>query len=269
MRVLEILERDGSVVSGHKVCYAGENARGETSFNGEGKDLFLLPPGGSSMLPSKAAGFVLPRREYPEEFFFSAMDCILMATQSDGGLPALQVKKGGFLSVSSRARILLPIKAGVLTVSDKGSAGERTDISGPALVERLSLIGGVAARSAVVADEMEQIITVLSGWADDEDLPLILCTGGTGFSNRDVTPEALDALADKKVPGIGEAMRAESLKITPMAMLSRANAVLRGETLIISLPGSVKAAVECFDAIAPALRHGIEILRGLDGECGG
>lgn len=197
------------------------------------------------------------------------MDCIFSGGQSDQGLPILQVKKGGFLSVSSRARLLRPIKAAVLTVSDKGSRGEREDTSGPALVERLSWIGAESSHSAVVPDEIEHITALLTNWADEKKLHLILCTGGTGFSTRDVTPEALEAVAHRRVPGIGEAMRRASSKITPMAMLSRANAVLRGETLIISLPGSMKAVVECFDAISPALRHGVEVLRGWDGECGG
>jgi len=153
-------------------------------------------------------------------------------------------------------------------VSDKGSRGEREDGSGPALAAEVTALGADVLFTSIVPDDHAVLVPLLKEWSDGKGLDLILCTGGTGFSPRDVTPEALDAVCERHVPGIGEAMRAASLKITPRAVLSRANAVIRGKTLIISLPGSTKAALECFAAVAPALRHGIEILCGRDGECG-
>ncbi|MBL3538916.1 MogA/MoaB family molybdenum cofactor biosynthesis protein [Aminivibrio sp.] len=268
MRILEILEKERGELFVHTLCYVGINATGRTSFNGSEKDLFLLPPGGFPSLPDGSAGFVLSVGEFPEEFFFSAGEALFRAVPSSMPFPMLRGERGGFLTVSLRAIFLQPLRTGVLTVSDKGSRGEREDTSGPALVERLRGIGCDTTETAVVPDEHESIVTVLKDWADSKDLHLILCTGGTGFSRRDVTPEALEAVAGRKVPGIGEAMRLASLRITPKAILSRGNAVIRGETLIISLPGSAKAATECFDAVAAALRHGVEILRGWDGECG-
>ena len=268
MRILEILEKERGEIFVHTLCYIGINAAGKTSFNGSEKELFLLPPGNVSSLPDDAAGFILPAGEFPADFFFSAGEALFRAVSPSLPFPKLSGERGGFVTVSAEAKFLRPLRAGVLTVSDKGSRGEREDTSGPALAERLAGIGCDTAAAAVVPDEHEAIVTILKDWADSKDLHLILCTGGTGFSPRDVTPEALEAIAGRKVPGIGEAMRHASLKITPKAMLSRANAVIRGESLVISLPGSARAATECFDAIAPALRHGDEILRGWDGECG-
>ncbi|TDY56066.1 molybdenum cofactor synthesis domain-containing protein [Aminivibrio pyruvatiphilus] len=268
MRILEILEKERGELFVHTLCYTGINAAGKASFNGTEKELFLLPPGGFSSLPDSAAGFVLPVCEFPGDFFFSAGEALFRTVPSSLPFPKLRAEMGGFLTVSSRASFLRPLRAGVLTVSDKGSRGEREDTSGPALAERLRGIGCDTAETAVVPDENEAIAAILKNWTDLKDLHLILCTGGTGFSPRDITPEVLESIAGRKVPGIGEAMRQASLRITPKAMLSRSNAVIRGETLIISLPGSAKGATECFDAIAGPLRHGIEILRGWDGECG-
>lgn len=268
MRILEILEKERGELFVHTLCYTGINAAGKTTFNGSEKELFLLPPGGFSSLPDNAAGIVLPVGDFPEDFFFSAGEALFTAVASSLPFPKLRGERGGFLTVSSRAGFLRPLRTGVLTVSDKGSRGEREDTSGPALAERLRGIGCDTNAAAVVPDEHQAIVEILKDWTDSKDLHLILCTGGTGLSPRDGTPEALEAVAVKRVPGIGEAMRQASLRITPKAMLSRGNAVIRGGTLIVSLPGSAKAAVQCFEAIAPALRHGIEILRGWDGECG-
>jgi molybdenum cofactor synthesis domain-containing protein len=268
MRLLEILEKERGKLYVHTLCYTGLNAAGKTSFNGSEKELFLLPPGGAQSLPEDAAGFILSVTDFPEDFFFSAGEALFRTVRSSSPFPKLQVEKGGFLTVSAHTELLRPLKTGVLTVSDKCSRGERDDTSGPALADRARGIGSDIAATAVVPDDPERIVHILEEWSDGKDLHLILCTGGTGFSPRDVTPEALDTVSEKKAPGIGEAMRQASLKITPKAMLSRGNSVIRGGTLIISLPGSAKAALECFDAISPALRHGIEILRGWDGECG-
>ena len=152
--------------------------------------------------------------------------------------------------------------AGIITVSDKGSRGEREDVSGPAIKEKLAAVGSRVIKYSVIPDEKEEIAATLAEWADGGEVDVILTTGGTGFAERDVTPEATQLVIDKSVPGFGEAMRLKSLEKTPMAMLSRATAGIRGKCLIINLPGSPKAVSECLDVILPAVAHGVEILRG-------
>ena len=159
------------------------------------------------------------------------------------------------------------MQVGVITASDKGSRGEREDLSGPTLAKLVQEIGGQVVEYVVLPDEQELLEETMRLWADERSLDLILTTGGTGFSMRDVTPEATLAVADRMVPGIAEVMRMESLKVTPKAMLSRAIAVLRKRTQIINMPGSPKAVRECFAAIAPAIPHGIQILKGEASEC--
>ena len=159
--------------------------------------------------------------------------------------------------------------AAVLTISDKGFAGLRRDTSGPALAEMLRGAGWDVVYTAILPDESEQIQAELLRCCDERGLWLVVTTGGTGFSKRDVTPEATLAVVERPTPGIPEAMRAESMRITPRGCLSREAAGIRGETLIVNCPGSEKAARECLGAVLPALRHGVEILRGAAGECGG
>ncbi len=159
------------------------------------------------------------------------------------------------------------IRVGVITASDKGSRGEREDLSGPTLIKLVQEIGGEVVEYVVLPDEQILLAEKMCLWADELSLDLILTTGGTGFSMRDVMPEATLSVADRLVPGIAEVMRMESLKVTPKAMLSRAVAVLRKQTLIINMPGSPKAVRECFAAIAPAIPHGIQILKGEASEC--
>ncbi|MZP30895.1 molybdenum cofactor biosynthesis protein [Heliobacterium undosum] len=159
------------------------------------------------------------------------------------------------------------IRVGILTASDKGSRGEREDRSGRLIGEAVQSIGGAMAAYKVVPDERDQIAAALREMADDLGLDLIFTTGGTGFSPRDVTPEATMDVVERLAPGIAEAMRAESMKITPRAMLTRGVAGIRGRTLIVNLPGSPKAVQECLDIILPALPHGIEILKGEASEC--
>ncbi|MTV49098.1 molybdenum cofactor biosynthesis protein [Heliobacillus mobilis] len=159
------------------------------------------------------------------------------------------------------------IRVGILTASDKGSRGEREDRSAVVISDSLRHIDGNVAAYKIVPDERELIAAALREMADDLALDLIFTTGGTGFSPRDVTPEATLAVVERLVPGIPEAIRAESMKITPRAMLTRGTAGIRGKTLIINLPGSPKAVAECLDVILQALPHGIEILKGQAGEC--
>jgi molybdopterin adenylyltransferase len=159
-------------------------------------------------------------------------------------------------------------RVGILTISDKGHAGERQDTAGPELGRQLDSRCFTVAASEIVPDEPEAIAGVLKAWSDTQGLDLILTTGGTGLSPRDTTPEATLAVAHRLVPGIPEAMRAASLALTPHAMLSRGVAVIRGRTLIINLPGSPKGARENLAAVAAALPHALEKLRGSPAECG-
>jgi molybdenum cofactor synthesis domain-containing protein len=156
----------------------------------------------------------------------------------------------------------MAMRLGILTVSDKGSRGEREDTSGPAIGELLAGIGGEVWRREIVPDERAVVAATLAAWCDAGDLDLIVTTGGTGLAARDVTPEATLDIGERLVPGIAEAMRAAGLRATPMAMLSRGVAVVRGSTLIINLPGSEKGARESLQAVLPVLRHGVDLLRG-------
>ena len=157
--------------------------------------------------------------------------------------------------------------AAVITVSDKGSAGEREDIGGPAVCAMLEGGGYQIAYTSIVPDERELIEQELMKCADELDIALVVTTGGTGFSPRDVTPEATIAVCSRLTPGIPEAMRAESLKITNRAILARQQAGIRGKTLIVNLPGSPKAARENLEAVLPALDHGLLMLRGGPADC--
>jgi molybdenum cofactor synthesis domain-containing protein len=159
------------------------------------------------------------------------------------------------------------IRAAILTLSDKGSRGERVDGSGPALSAWLAERGVHTVHAHIIADEYDQIVAVLSDWADRDIADLILTTGGTGVSPRDVTPEATAQVCQRMIPGLGELMRQESLKITPMAALSRAVVGIRHQSLIINLPGSPKGAVENLAAVWPTVGHAVEKIRGGQEDC--
>lgn len=156
---------------------------------------------------------------------------------------------------------------GILTVSDKGAAGERVDESGAVIEQILTDFGARVICRGVVPDDRDAIGGILIEWADGDKLDLILTTGGTGLSPRDITPEATMDIIEKVVPGISEAMRAESIRKTPRGMLSRGVCGIVGKTLIINLPGSPKAVRECLDVILPALLHAVETVRGESFEC--
>ena len=159
------------------------------------------------------------------------------------------------------------IRAGVITVSDKGSVGQREDKSGPEIERILRTIGIDVVHRAVVPDEIDQIRHALIDFADHLKMDLIVTTGGTGVSPRDLTPDATLGVIDKEVPGMAEAMRRESFKITPHALISRAVVGIRGQALIVNLPGSPKGVYENLTVLLPALPHAIEKIKGDEREC--
>ena len=155
------------------------------------------------------------------------------------------------------------INIGILTISDKGSKGQRQDKSGEEIRDIVSRIESAVVKYEIVPDEKDIIADKLADWADSGAVDVILTTGGTGLSRRDVTPEATLSVIDRSVPGFAEAMRAKSLEKTPMAVLSRAVAGLRGQCLIINMPGSPKAVRECLEVVLPAIPHAVEIIKGV------
>ena len=159
------------------------------------------------------------------------------------------------------------MRAGILTVSDRSSRGEREDASGPALRAWLTERGVKAVRLDIVPDEEDRISAVLRKWADEEEFEIILTTGGTGVSPRDVTPDATRKVLERTIPGFGERMRYRSLEKTPTAIVSRAVAGVRKRSLIINLPGSPKGAVENLEAVWDAVPHTVAKIRGDDSDC--
>jgi len=157
------------------------------------------------------------------------------------------------------------MKVGIITVSDKGSKGERQDISGHSIHD---LIKAEAYEYEIVPDEIKDISEMIINFVDEKKCDLVLTTGGTGLSSRDVTPEATKMVIDREIPGIAEAMRAESFKIKKTALLSRAIAGHRGKSLIINLPGSPKAVKECLAIVLPVIPHALEVLAKGSVECG-
>ena len=163
----------------------------------------------------------------------------------------------------------MSIRIAIMTLSDKGYAGEREDESGQIIRELIANLGTSAVHYEILPDEKSRIIETLKRLSDSGNIDLIITTGGTGVAPRDVTPDATLAVIDRELPGMAEAMRAESLKKTPHAMISRAVAGIRKQTLIVNLPGSPKAVRENLSVILPALPHAIEKIKGDSSDCGG
>ncbi len=154
------------------------------------------------------------------------------------------------------------IRFGVITVSDRASRGERADESGPALAELIRSKDWEVARMQILPDDREQLRRALVQWADEDLADVVLTTGGTGFAPRDVTPEATLDVLEKEAPGLAESMRIAGSAVSPHAMLSRARAGIRGNVLIINLPGNPSGAVQGLQVVLPALEHAVELLRG-------
>lgn len=235
----------------------------------EGFDFRSLPVGSRFA----AGGAVLEMTQIGKECH---NDCVIRQQTGDCIMPRegvfARVLTGGEIHVGDEMTLLPPpedppLRAAVITLSDKGSRGEREDRSGPLIVEMLTGAGYVVEEALLLPDEAQALKAQLIRLADGRQVNLILTTGGTGFSPRDITPEATCAVADRNAPGIAEAMRYHSLSITPRGMLSRGVSVLRGKTLIVNLPGSPKAVRENLEYILPSLEHGVRIAAGLDGEC--
>ena len=183
-----------------------------------------------------------------------------------------RVLRGGSIKTGDKAELLpleekRPYTAAVITLSDKGAKGEREDKSGPLIVKMLKEAGYQVEETLLLSDEQKPLENQLIRLADQRQINLVLTTGGTGFSRRDVTPEATIAVCDGMARGIAEAIRGYSMTITKRAMLSRAESGIRKGTLIVNLPGSPKAVEESLEFILPVLGHGLGILRGTEGEC--
>ena len=177
-----------------------------------------------------------------------------------------EVFNKGFLPVSTTFTPWRPLKVGVLTVSDKGTRGERVDTAGPALERSLPALGAILSKTGMVPDEVGDISGKIREWMT-EKVDIILVTGGTGISRRDVTPEAVKSLGCREIPGIGEYMRWKTSFENERSILSRSLAVACSGTIVITLPGSEKGAVQCFSAVAPVLRHAVEVATGRSGDC--
>jgi molybdenum cofactor synthesis domain-containing protein len=244
--------------------YIHSNSCGDVCVNGINASL-IFREAGSPVAKNSGYAIVTPAHFNParERYISFGGKCLLWIDEKAD----IHVWKPGFAEVSSKIKILRRIRTAILTVSDKGNRGERTDTAGPALAELIEPLGALVVCRDIVPDERGLISEKLREWADSAQVELILTTGGTGLSRRDVTPEAIIDIQERAVPGFGEIMRAESMSYTPRGFLSRSLAAVRGGALIVAFPGSERAVRQCFEAVAPAIRHAVEMLSGWDAEC--
>jgi len=259
-------DRQVSLLSYDKVCEF--NAQGADVSHGdfgenilvEGIDFALLPIGTRVRLGHGVVEVTMIGKECKEhcQIYDKVGDCIMPRE----GVFA-KVIESGAVSVGDNAEILnyKTFSAAVVTLSDKGFASERLDLSGEMIAKLLYDYGYEVKEQHLLPDDYDKIVEALTELCDNRSIDLIITTGGTGFSKRDITPEATLAVSQRIAPGISEALRAFSLNITPNAMFSRGVSVIRGNTLIINLPGSPKAVKECLEYLLPYLNHGLDILK--------
>ena len=231
----------------------------------EGLELFTIPIGtyleiGETLLEVTQIGKTC---HHGCEIFKQVGNCIM---PKEGIFTRVLV--GGKIKPGNSIEFWQGIPVGIITSSDKGSRGEREDKSAPEIEKLVKEIQGRVTNYRILPDDQETLSQAMIEMIDDLGVKLLLTTGGTGFSQRDVTPEATLSVIERAVPGLPEAMRRESFAISPRAMLSRATAGIRGKCLIVNLPGSPKAVRECLQVILPSLPHALEILLGTGGECG-
>ncbi|MCF7934818.1 MAG: MogA/MoaB family molybdenum cofactor biosynthesis protein [Synergistales bacterium] len=257
------------------VMFVHSNEDGSPMVNGIPKTIWAVPPGRDIQAVGDAEQDALLvtvedfEQLQPGRFLATEDDgCVLSVGSPVNGAVPLEVVQQAFLTLSQRVSAVAPLRTGILTVSDRGSRGERQDTSGPALAQRARTIGCSVEAQRIVPDEKNAITDALRGWTEKDALHLILITGGTGLSDRDITPDVLSQMGERVIPGIGEYMRWKGTFSTMHSILSRGVAVTVGPTLVVSLPGSKRGALECFDAVAPALRHGIETIGGWTEDCG-
>lgn len=265
MRILRLYSP--SLSGDHTECYLSATGEGTTYADDAESPIFWARAGEALDAGKYLSGLtiVLPPQATLNEGDF-------LSVSSEGTLLRLQDKclcvcRKGFVKVSEHAEVWPPIRTAVLTVSDKGSRGERVDTAGPELAGLAFMLGCVVEDRKIVPDDPEEICNAVLAWSQ-AGINLVLTTGGTGLSPRDRTPEALLSIADRVVPGFGEIMRAATLKYTKRAFLTRSVAVITGQTLVIAFPGSRRGAGQCFDAISGGLRHAVETLTGKSSECG-
>lgn len=267
MRILRLYAP--SLIGDHTLCYVSTN-RDENTYVNDVKTPVLWARAGEPLDDEEYASaltIVLPPQAKLDEGDFLSVGKhgqTLLRWQEG----RFRICRAGFLGVSERVEIWPAIRAAVLTVSDKGSRGEREDTAGPELIRLAYMQGCVVEERKIVPDDAEEICAAVMAWAE-AGINLVLTTGGTGLSPRDNTPEALLSIADKVVPGFGEMMRIETLKYTERSFLTRSVAVMIGRTLAIAFPGSRRGAGQCFESIAGGLRHAVETLIGKSSECGG
>lgn len=267
MRILRLFAP--SLIGDHTLCYVHSNSAGESCVNEAPIDIVYESAGVDLVSEnySDKMTIVLPREAAFDDGDFLAAGKGEVLLKWNAASHKFEVSAPGFLSVSLQVNIWRPIKTAILTVSDKGSRGERIDTAGPELERLAAAQGSVVKDKKIVPDEKKAIADAVKSWCS-EGYDLVLTTGGTGLSPRDITPEALLEIADKIVPGFGETMRMKTLQYTERAFLTRSVAVVCKNTLVIAFPGSQRGARQCFESIAPALRHGVETLAGWDSECG-
>lgn len=270
MKILEITEIPKKTI--HLVSYISKDNEDRNMVNGSRNDIYLTSPGSgvrekegfhvvvsSGSLPA-GSGYLLK--------MLSGGAVLKIREQISSNYLSMEVSVPGFISTSDSVKISRIMKICVLTVSDKGSAGQREDKSGPALETLMKDTGSVVLSRDIVPDSTDEINRVIRNWTGTNGVDLILVTGGTGLSERDVTPEALSEICSKKVPGISEYMRMKTSVFTERSILSRSGAYVIDNTLVLSLPGSKKGAIQSLAAVLPVLEHAVDVVKGSSQDCG-